>query len=623
MIFFNAFTMNQFLFCFFILINIFTLYINAQQNYSGNSALDCDNNDESGLSSAFLYTCNGQDRFCQAFLIYKSQPSFNSVPSISVLTSSNQAEIASINNVTEYAKFPTGKEVIVPVNCFCLGQNYQANTTFHISSFHGTYYTIGTEAYQGLSTCSSLKRANPQSQHKLVPGIELKVPLRCACPTSNQTKSGIKYLLTYSISSEDNIPDISDRFNVSRKSINDANGLEEKQTIFPSTTILIPLPSLPSSSQTMIHKDQPLDLPPFEEYHKSNRSKRKLYEGVGIAAACSLLLLIIILFTVFMFNKRKDGVLRSSNERKKNYVLPEDLRAEIASLDQGLRVFTYEEIKKATQNFSSKNRIKGSVYRGDFGGKILAVKRMRRDVSKEVQLLKSIYHFNLIKLQGVCENYGCYYLVFEYMKKGSLRDWLFNQSPDEIGSWKRRIQIALDVANGLHYLHSFTKPAYIHGDIKSSNVLLNSGLRAKIANFSLARAVVNETSSDALTTRVLATRGYMAPEYVETGQVTSKIDVYAFGVVLLELITGKDAIITQDRRQILLSAAIVSIMEKENAEAELDSFIDPRLKCDDQTEFALRMAQLSVACLTEEPTKRPSMEEVVSVLSKIRADVLK
>ncbi|XWS25714.1 hypothetical protein CRYUN_Cryun27aG0091300 [Craigia yunnanensis] len=526
-------------------------------------------------------------------------------------TSSNLAELASINNVTEHAKFPTGKEY------------YQANTTFHISSIHGTYYTIGTEAHQGLSTCSSPKPANPHGEYKLVPGTELKVPLRCACPTSNQTKSGINYLLTSSISLEDNIAEVSDRFNVSTRSINDANGLEEKQTIFPSTTILIPLPIVPSSSRTIIHRDQPLDSPPFEKYPKSNRSKRNLYEGVGIAAACSLLVLIIILFTIFMFNKRKDGVLESGHERKKNYVLPDDLRIEIASFDLGLRLFTFEEIRKATQNFGSKNRINGSVYRGGFGGKIVAVKRMRVDVSREVQLLKNINHFSLIELQGVCENDGYFYLVFEYMKKGSLRDWICNQTPDEIGSWTRRIQIALDVANGLHYLHSFTKPAYVHGDVNSSNVLLNSDLRAKIADFSLARAVVNETSSVALTTCHLGTIGYMAPEYVETGQVTSKIDVYAFGVLLLELITGKDAIITQDRREVLLSETVLSIMEKENAEAELDSLIDPRLRCDNRTEFALQMAQLSVACLTEEPTKRTRMEEVVSVLSKIRADVFK
>ncbi|OMO87637.1 hypothetical protein CCACVL1_08856 [Corchorus capsularis] len=611
---------NQILFC-FLLLDAFILYTNAQQSYSGISALDCSNNDKSGPSSAFLYTCNGQNRYCKAFLIYKSQPPFDTIPAISTLTSSNQAELARINDVTEDAKFPTGKEVIIPVNCSCLGQYYQANATFTISSIHTTYYTVGTEAYQGLSTCSSLIRANPHSEFSLVPGTELNVPLRCACPTSNQTKVGTKYLLTYSVSFGDNITALSDRFNAS---IKNANGLQEKETLFPLTTILIPFPTEPSSSQTIIHKEQSPFSPPSENYpERRRRSKRKLYEGVGIGGACFLLVLSIILFTIFMFNKRKNiGVSQSGNERsKKNFVQPEDLRVEIASFEQGLRLFTFQEIQKATENFSSRNRINGSVYRGGFGrGKILAVKRMKLDVSKEVKLLKNINHFNLIKLQGICQNDATFFLLFEYMKKGSLRDWLNSQSPDEIGSWTRRIQIALDVANGLHYLHSFTKPAYVHGDIRSTNVLLNTSLRAKIANFSLARAVVNETSSVSLTNHVVGTRGYVAPEYIQTGQVTSKIDVYAFGVVLSELVTGKDAIIVQDGREVMLSAAVVSITKTEYAESELISFIDQRLICDDRTELALRMAQLSVACLTEEPTKRPSMEEVVSALLKIRAD---
>ncbi|PPD75320.1 hypothetical protein GOBAR_DD27747 [Gossypium barbadense] len=602
------FTMNLFLLCFLIL-DVFILYINAQQNYSGNSALECDNIDESGTSSAFLYTCNGQDRNCQAFLIYNAQPPFNSVPSISVLMSSDPAEIASINNVTEDAKFPTGKEVIIPVSCFCLGRYYQANTTFNISSIHGTYYTVGTEAYQGLTTCSSLIRANPQSEYKLVPGIELKVPLRCACPTSNQTESGTKYLVTYSFSFGDAIADISDRFNVSKKRIDDANGLEELQLPNPFTTILIPLPTAPSSSQTIIHKDQPLGPPlPFEEYSKnSNGSKQKLYGvGVGVAAGCFLLLLIIILFAAVKFNKKKDGVLQIGNERSTNYVLPADLRIEIARFDRGLRVFTFKEIKKATWNFSSKYRINGSVYSGSFGGKILAVKIMRQKCIQGGTIAEEHQSFQS-----------------DQASRWSLRDWLCNQSTDEVGCWTRRIQIALDVANGLHYLHSFTKPAYVHGDINSSNILLNGGLRAKIANFSLAREVVSETRSATFRTRVTGTRGYLAPEFAQTGQVTSKIDVFAFGLVLLELITGKYATITQDRREILLFKTVVSIMEKDNAEAEIHSFIDPRLKCESRTELALRMAQLSVACLTEEPTKTPCMEEVVSVLSKMRADICK
>jgi serine/threonine protein kinase len=161
----------------------------------------------------------------------------------------------------------------------------------------------------------------------------------------------------------------------------------------------------------------------------------------------------------------------------------------------------------------------------------------------------------------------------------------------------------------------------VHQDIKSSNVLLNGNPRAKISNFSLARAA--RKTSAALTKHVVGTRGYMAPEYVGVGQVTPKIEVYAFGVILLELITGKDAAFTQDGKESLLSTAKVSIMEKENPEAELDFYVDPGLKGICGTDFVLCLTKVSVACLMKEPVSGPNMEEVISILLKIQANVLK
>lgn len=612
--------MSQF-FLSLLILRFFTSYTNAQQNYSGNSALDCSSNDETGPSSAFLYTCNGQDQSCQAFLIFKSKPSYDSVPTISALTSADQEELARINNVTKLFVFPTNHEVLVPVNCFCLGQYYQANTKFHVTSTSGTYYVIANDTYNGLSTCASLMRANPYGEFDLSADMELQVPLRCACPTHSQITSGTKYLLTYPINCDDNVPDIAKRFNVSTKSILEANGLEENSTLYIDTTILIPLPTQPLSSQTKIHN--PPEISPSSASTPGNRrSKKKLYKYVGLAAACSLLVLAIITAVVFLvYKKRRDKVPGSGRETKQ--VLPEDLRVEIASFEQVLKIFAIEEVKKATENFSSKHRIKGSVYRGLFGGETLAVKKISRDASREVNILKRISHFNLIKLQGICENHGHFYLIFEYTKNGCLKDWLASKRIEEIGSWTKRIQIALDVANGLYYLHSFTEPACVHMDIKSSNILLNGNLRAKIANFSLASAAAWETTNAAITKHVVGTRGYMAPEYVEAGKVTPKIDVYAFGVILLELVTGKDAVFMRDGREELLSTAIVSIMETENAKVELAFFVDPCLKGSRGTEFALRMAKAGVACLTKEPASRPSMEEVVSTILKIQADLAK
>ena len=624
--------MSSLLSLFMLMLMLISLssFINAQQEYSGNSVLSCSNTDDSGPSPAFLYTCNGRYPSCQAFLIFKSEPPYNSVPAISMLMSTRQGELARINNVTKHYVFPIGKEVLVPVNCSCSGQYYQANTTFHILDDQQTYFIIGNNTYQGLSTCDGLKRANSYSEFSLSAGLELHVPLRCACPTMSQAENGTRHLLTYSVYWGDNFTNIGERFNVSAKSIMDANQFisEDNPTIFPFTTILIPLKTEPLSSQTKIHTTQPtLDPPPLPSSDSgSSRSKRRIYLASGIAAGCLFLGLTVIFSTVFLLYKKRTRRIRpSGREGKTKSVLPEDLLVEIAGVHNVLKVFEFKKLKKATRNFSSSSRIKGCMFRAEVGREIVAVKKMKVDVSEEVNILTKLNHFNLIKLHGVCNNGSCFYLVFEYMENGSLREWLHRESSNHSQSWSKKIQIALDVANGLHYLHSFTKPAYVHKHIKSSNILLTKNLRAKIANFSLARTAVNGAKTNTTPNMaVVGTRGYMAPEYVKAGPMTPKVDVYAFGVVMLELITGKDAvIIIQGEGEVLLSAAMISIMRGGNAEIELGSFLDPCFLRGNGIESVMRMAKLSVACLTKDPARRPSMGEVVSTLLKIQVDLQK
>lgn len=276
-----------------------------------------------------------------------------------------------------------------------------------------------------------------------------------------------------------------------------------------------------------------------------------------------------------------------------------------------MKVFGFEDIMKATRRFSSKNRVNGNVFKGTFSKKMnLAVKRTKMEAIKEVNILKKIYHFNLVKLEGVCENHGSFYLLFEFMENGSLREWLNKGSRKERRSWRKRIQIALDIANGLLYLHSFTDPAYVHNNISSSNILLSSNLRAKVSNFSLARVTERATAASVLTTNVVGEMSYMAPEYREGGLVTPKIDVYAFGVVVLELISGKEA-----------ATMIPTIGEC--MEARLARFLDSNIKETGKMEFALLMVKLSAACLNQEPERRPSMGEVVSNLLKIQVHLQK
>lgn len=167
-------------------------------------------------------------------------------------------------------------------------------------------------------------------------------------------------------------------------------------------------------------------------------------------------------------------------------------------------------------------------------------------MTKEIEILSKISHFNLISLFGVCEHDKDFYLVYEFMENGSLKEWLHKENCLHVQSWNYLILIALDVANRLHYLHNFTAPAYVHKDINSCNILLNGDLRAKITNFSLARLAQRERNENWITSCVLGAKGYLAPEYLRGGNLTPKIDVYAFGVVPLELITDKEAVFVEN-----------------------------------------------------------------------------
>ncbi|KAF2295098.1 hypothetical protein GH714_031493 [Hevea brasiliensis] len=171
------------------------------------------------------------------------------------------------------------------------------------------------------------------------------------------------------------------------------------------------------------------------------------------------------------------------------------------------------------------------------------------DVSKEIYLLNKINHFNLVRLSGVCFSDGHWFLVYEYAANGPLSDWICNTNNDgKFLNWTQRVQIALDVATGLNYLHSFTSPPHVHKNIKSSNVLLDSEFRAKIANLAMARSAEGQEGEFALTRHIVGTKGYMAPEYLEHGLVSTKLDVYAFGVLMMEIVSGKevDALYTEE-----------------------------------------------------------------------------
>lgn len=193
-------------------------------------------------------------------------------------------------------------------------------------------------------------------------------------------------------------------------------------------------------------------------------------------------------------------------------------------------------------------------------------------------------------------------------------------------SWISRVQIALDAARGLEYIHEHTKNHYVHRDIKTSNILLDSTFRAKISDFGVAKLAVRTDEGEASATRVVGTFGYLAPEYLHGGMATPKSDVYAFGVVLFELLSGKEAVTratgmvsTNSERRSLVSIMLGALRNSPNSMsmASLKDCIDPNLMDLYPHDCAYKMAMLAKQCVDDDPIIRPDMKQVVMSLSHI------
>lgn len=601
---------------------------NAQQAYVNNKQLACyvDENITDG------FVCNGVHSSCQSYLTFRSNPPYNSAPAIGLLLGAEPSLISEINDYTNFQTIPTNTQIIIPVNCSCSGKYYQHNSTYKLQDAAETYFSVSNNTYQGLTTCQAMMNQNPYGDRNLSVGLDLKVPLRCACPTGDQIASGFNYLLSYMVTWGDDYSAIAKLFGADVQSILDANELKADSIIFPFTPLLVPLKNKPSKiqvPQSTPAPESPPQLPTTPIEHKSS-TKKWVFVGVGIGAGVLLLLSAFLIWFFCGSRKAKPQPIsvppikrpppqsHSYSDEKSWSVSTEGVRYAIESLT----VYKFDDIEKATGFFGEANKIKGSVYRGSFKGDDAAVKVMRGDVSNEINLLKRINHSNIIRLSGFCVHEGNTYLVYEYAENGSVTDWLHSNKYETSSTltWKQRVQIAYDVADALNYLHNYTNPPYVHKNLKTSNILLDGNLRGKVSNFGLARTLENEDEGGfQLTRHVVGTHGYMAPEYIENGVITPKLDVFAFGVVMLELLSGKEAT-AGDRDgggEELLSASIRVVLEGDNVREKLRAFIDPSLRHEYPLDLAFSMAQLAKNCVAHDIKSRPAIPEVFMTLSKI------
>ncbi|KAK3443387.1 hypothetical protein EUGRSUZ_B03535 [Eucalyptus grandis] len=290
------------------------------------------------------------------------------------------------------------------------------------------------------------------------------------------------------------------------------------------------------------------------------------------------------------------------------------------------QTFTFRELAAATKNFRSECFLGeggfGRVYKGrlESTGQVVAVKQLdrnglqgNREFLVEVLMLSLLHHPNLVNLIGYCADGDQRLLVYEYMPLGSLEDHLHDLPPGkEPLNWNMRMKIAAGAAKGLEYLHDKANPPVIYRDFKSSNILLEEGFHPKLSDFGLAKLGPTGDKSH-VSTRVMGTYGYCAPEYAMTGQLTVKSDVYSFGVVLLELITGRKAIDSNlpHGEQNLVAWARPLI----NDRRKFSRMVDPSL----QGQYPMRglYQALAVAsmCIQEQAVARPLTRDVVTALS--------
>ncbi|XP_028772697.1 probable LRR receptor-like serine/threonine-protein kinase At1g53440 [Neltuma alba] len=335
---------------------------------------------------------------------------------------------------------------------------------------------------------------------------------------------------------------------------------------------------------------------------------------VGIMVGLCVFLILVLLIIL-----RKNGILYGKDSQD----------IDLKGLDLKTGIFTLKEIKAAMNNFNADNKIGeggfGPVYKGILkDGRIIAVKQLstksrqgNREFLNEIGMIFALQHPCLVKLHGCCIEGDHLLLIYEFMDNNSLARALLG--PEELQiklEWPTRHKICIGIARGLAYLHEESRFKIVHRDIKATNVLLDKDLNPKISDFGLAKLYEEENTH--ISTRIAGTCGYMAPEYAMHGYLTKKADVYSFGIVALEIISGKINT-TQKSEEECFYLRDWAHQLKDGG--NLMDMVDPKLGEDFNREEIMTMIDVALQCTENNPKLRPTMSKVLSILEGRPADL--
>uniref|UniRef100_A0A0C9SB76 TSA: Wollemia nobilis Ref_Wollemi_Transcript_77_2478 transcribed RNA sequence n=1 Tax=Wollemia nobilis TaxID=56998 RepID=A0A0C9SB76_9CONI len=341
---------------------------------------------------------------------------------------------------------------------------------------------------------------------------------------------------------------------------------------------------------------------------------------IVVPVAITVALAALVSWLAFTYIKRKNRRTLTSGQ---------DFSDELAMLENAPHRFPYRQLSAVTKNFSETELLGtggfGSVYRGNLGGDgegpFVAVKRISaasqqgpREFIAEIATIGRLRHRNLVQLQGWCHERDQLLLIYDYMPNGSLDRFIFGEG--EHLNWQRRQRILCGLASALLYLHEEWEQRVVHRDVKPSNVMLDAEFNARLGDFGLARLIEHDDSSPAVTTRLAGTPGYVAPECCYTGKATAESDVFSFGIVLLEVATGRRVV---ERKPPLAEGNLVDWVWSLYGEERVGDCADPRLKVDgelsyEEREQIRRVLVLGLACSHPDPQLRPSVRQALQVL---------
>ncbi|KAL1197479.1 Chitin elicitor receptor kinase 1 [Cardamine amara subsp. amara] len=489
------------------------------------------------------------------------------------------------SNIRSKDSIQIGSRVLVPFPCECQPGDFLGHKFIYPIQGGDVYDTVATRNYADLTT---------------------------------RVSKAYGLFVTYPLRPEDSLNSIASSSNVSAEILQRYNpGVD-----FSSGNGIVFVPG----------KDPSGAFPTFKS-SKQGGIGAGVIAGIIVGVIVALLLISFLIYYAYRKSKSKDDSLLSSIALSTNHASVTSLqsrdlagagvspRIAAISVDKSVE-FSLEELAKATDNFNLSFKIGqggfGAVYYAELRGEKAAIKKMDMEASKqflaELKVLTRVHHVNLVRLIGYCVE-GSLFLVYEYVENGNLGQHLHGSGREPL-PWTKRVQIALDSARGLEYIHEHTVPVYVHRDIKTANILIDQNFRAKVADFGLTK--LTEVGGSA-TRGAMGTFGYMAPEIVY-GEVSAKVDVYAFGVVLYELISAKGAVVkmTENTGEFRgLVGVFEEVFKETDKEEALRKIIDPRLGDNYPFDSVFKMAELGKACTQENAQLRPSMRYIVVALSTL------